>query len=147
MGVMGLLRKINPANWGKEEKRPQLVEVLTEYGEIIDEEIRCKKGFMENSDTMESWGLDTPNQVRDEHKRRIQVISEIEAAPIPLWHQHEASYTVALVDAIAVESTDAELAQLNKEAQDDWRNSLIAIGLTAMAIAVVAVVIKLVSVT
>ncbi len=139
---MGLFSKAKGL-FGGGTLRVQNCMLLTEYSEILDIALPVKKGLIvreEKEVFYESWGLDIGNQVKDTHFGYMQVISERDTAPVPLWHETGKTFTKNLLHAIAEASLDIQLLIINKKAQKERLWMLITIVVVVLGICALLIV-------
>ncbi len=147
MGLWNSTKRYVGNLFGKGQERPQNCMLLTEYGEILDVCLDVKKGYInrELKETLyEQWGLDIGNQVKDRAYGHMQVISERDAAPIPLWEirTRKAIRTdfKHFLHSIAEAAADFTLLVIDKKSQRERMWALITLIAVFLLISIVLIV-------
>ncbi len=113
---MSFLKKLK--FWEK-PRRTQWYMILSEDGRAIDEPLMVLKGCAENEDTQEAWPVDFTNQFKDPELGYMQVASERDINPIPLWCEPPTQWTTEMMDTIAAAETDTEEQNIERKSQEN----------------------------
>jgi len=123
-------------------KRVQSCLILTEDGRIVTSQLKVEKGYIVDHKTMEGWGLFPDSCVLKKGTNELyQLMCERDAVPIPLNGEGSRKLTEDIINKIAEENCDQELAQIVKKS---IRNRLLDTLRTVILIFAVLIVVMVV---
>lgn len=105
MGLLGIFKA----------KRVQSCLILTEDGRLVTSQLKVEKGYIVDHKTMEAWGLFPDCVPKKGTNELYQIMCERDAAPISLDGEGSRKLTEDLINKIAEENCDQELAQIVKK--------------------------------
>lgn len=127
--------------WEK-PRRAQGFMILTEDGRIVDEQLMVLKGCAENESTMEAWPVEFSNQVKDPELGFMQVVSERDVNPIPLWHENSKEWSDDTITKIAEAETDSELQDIERKAAENKQFWIVLCIVVTLCIAILLAVVS-----